>query len=207
MNMELIKEFSKDEILTALKQMHPTKALGPNGMSAIFFHKYWDIVGNSVTNMALNVLNSNMPIAKINKTNITLVLKKKSPTKMTEFKPINLSSVTYKIIAKVLSNKLKAVLPQIITENQSAFLFERLITDNILVAFEIIHYLNNKWEGKESFMAVKLDMSKAFDRVEWGFIEAVMEKLRLYERWISLIMQFITRFHTLSLLMVRPTDA
>ena len=126
---------------------------------------------------------------------------------MTEFKPINLSSVTYKIIAKVLSNKLKAVLPQIITENQSAFLFERLITDNILVAFEIIHYLNNKWEGKESFMAVKLDMSKAFDRVEWGFIEAVMEKLGLYERWISLIMQFITRFHTLSLLMVRPTDA
>ena len=126
---------------------------------------------------------------------------------MTEFKPINLSNVTYKIIAKVLSNKLKAVLPQIITENQSAFLFERLITDNILVAFEIIHYLNNKWEGKESFMAVKLDMSKAFDRVEWGFIEAVMEKLRLYERWISLIMQFITRFHTLSLLMVRPTDA
>ena len=126
---------------------------------------------------------------------------------MTEFKPINLSNVTYKIIAKVLSNKLKAVLPQIITENQSAFLFERLITDNILVAFEIIHYVNNKWEGKESFMAVKLDMSKAFDRVEWGFIEAVMEKLGLYERWISLIMQFITRFHTLSLLMVRPTDA
>lgn len=126
---------------------------------------------------------------------------------MIEFKPINLSNVTYKIIAKVLSNKLKAVLPQIITENQSAFLFERLITDNILVAFEIIHYLNNKWEGKESFMAVKLDMSKAFDRVEWGFIEAVMEKLGLYERWISLIMQFITRFHTLSLLMVQPTDA
>ena len=126
---------------------------------------------------------------------------------MTEFKPINLSNVTYKIIAKVLSNKLKAVLPQIITENQSAFLFERLITDNILVAFEIIHYLNNKWEGKESFMAVKLDMSKAFDRVEWGFIEVVMEKLGLYERWISLIMQFITRFHTLSLLMVQPTDA
>ena len=79
-----------------------------------------------------------------NKTNIALVSKKKSPTKMTEFKPINLSNVTYKIIAKVLSNKLKAVLPQIITENQSAFLFERLITDNILVAFEIIHYVNNK---------------------------------------------------------------
>ena len=111
MNMELIKEFSKDEILTALKQMHLTKAPGPNGMSAIFFHKYWDIDGNSVTNMALNVLNSNMPNAEINKTNIALVPKKKSPTKMTEFRSINLSNVTYKIIAKVLSNRLKAVLP------------------------------------------------------------------------------------------------
>ena len=64
--MELIKEFSKDEILTALKQMHPTKALGPNDLSAIFFHKYQNIVGNSVTNMALNVHNSNMPIIEIN---------------------------------------------------------------------------------------------------------------------------------------------
>ena len=64
--MELIKEFSKDEILTALKQMHPTKAFGPNDMSAIFFHKYQNIVGNSVINMALNVHNSNMPIIEIN---------------------------------------------------------------------------------------------------------------------------------------------
>ena len=166
MNRELIKEFSKDEILTALKQMHPTKALGPNGMLAIFFHKYWDIVGNSVTNMVLNVLNSNMPIAELNKTNIALIQKKKSPTQMADFRSISLSNVAYKIITKVLSNRLKIVLPQIITENQSAFLTERLITDNILVAYEIMHYLNNKREGNESFMSVKLDMSKAFDRVE-----------------------------------------
>ena len=109
--MKLIKEFSKDEILTALKQMHQTKALGPDGMSTIFFHKYWDIVGNGVTNMALNVLNSNMPISEINKTNIAFILKTKSPTKMTEFKSISLSNVAYKIIAKVLYNRLKAVLP------------------------------------------------------------------------------------------------
>ena len=192
MNRELIKEFTKDEVLSALKQMHPIKALGPNGMSAIFFQKYWDIVGTSVTNMAFNVLNFHMPIAEINRTNIAFVPKKNSHTKMTEFRLISLSNVTYKIIAKVLSNRLKAVLPQIITKNQSAFLSERLITDNILVAFEVMHYLNNKREGKESLMAVKLDMSKAFGRVEWGFIEAVMEKLEFHEWWISLIMHCIT---------------
>lgn len=98
-------------VKSALKQMHPTKAAKPDGMSTIFFQKYWDIVGTSVTNMALNVLNSYMPIAEINKTNIALVLKKNSPTKMTKFRPINLSNVTYKFIAKVLSNRLKAMLP------------------------------------------------------------------------------------------------
>ena len=80
-------------------------------MLAIFFHKYWDIVGNGVTNMAFNVLNSNMPIVEINKTNIALVMKTKSPTKRTEFKPISLSNVAYKIITKVLYNRLKAILP------------------------------------------------------------------------------------------------
>ena len=92
--------------------------------------------------MALNVLNSNMPVAELNKTNIALIPKKKSSTKMTDFRPISLSNVVYKIIAKVLSNKLKAVLPQ------SAFLTKHLIIDNILVAFEIMHYLNNKREWK-----------------------------------------------------------
>ena len=154
MNVELIKEFTKDEVLSTLKQMHPTKAPGPDGILAIFFQKYWDIVGISVTNMALNVLNFHMPIAEINRTNIALVLKKNPPTKMIEFRLISLSNVTYKIIAKILSNRLKTVLPHIITENQSSFLSKRLITDNILVAFKVMHYLNNKREGKESLMTV-----------------------------------------------------
>lgn len=70
MNVELTKEFTKDEVLSALKKMHPTKALRLDGMSAIFFQKNWDIVGTSVTNMALNVLNCHMPIVEINRTNI-----------------------------------------------------------------------------------------------------------------------------------------
>ena len=64
-----------------------------------------------------------------------------------------------------------------IAENQSAFTTDRLITDNVLIAFELMHYLNHKTEGKDSLMSIKLDMSKAFDRVEWGFIKCVMEKL------------------------------
>ena len=94
--------------------------------------------------MVLNVLNSKMSMAKINKTNIALVPKTKNPTKMAEFGPISLSNMVYKLVSKVLANHLKTILPQIITENQSAFLHEWLIIDNVLVAFELMHYLDHK---------------------------------------------------------------
>ena len=83
MNTEPTKIFTKDEVTKALQQLHPTKALRPDGISTIFFHKYWDIVGSNITNMVLNVLNSNLPMIEINKTNISLFPKTNHPTKMT----------------------------------------------------------------------------------------------------------------------------
>ena len=109
MDESFIKEFTAEEIQTTLLQMHPTKASGPDGMSTIFYQKYWKIVGADVTNMVLNVLNSNMSIADINKTNIALVPKIKHPTRMKEFRPISLSNVVYKLISKALANRLKSV--------------------------------------------------------------------------------------------------
>ena len=142
--------------------------------------------------MFLSVLDSNLPMTEINKTNISLIPKTNQPTKMTDFRPISLCNTTYKIISKVLANRLKAILPFIISENQSAFTPDRLITDNVLVAFEFMHYLNHKSEGKESYMSIKLDMSKAFDRVEWNFIKGVMVKLGFVDTWIDLIMNCVS---------------
>ena len=149
-----------------------------------FFHKYWSIVGTDVTNMVLNVLNQNLPMVVINKTNIVLIPKTTHLSKMTEFRPISLCNVAY----KTLANRLKAILPTVITENQSVFTSDRLITNNVLVAFELMHCLNHKTEGKDCFMSVKLNMSNAFDRIEWGFVRGVMERLGFDGKWISLIM-------------------
>ena len=160
-NESLIREFTNEEVVAALKQIHPNKAPRLDGMSVVFFQKYWSIVGNNVTNMVINVLNHNIPIPKLNKTNISLIPKINNPKRMMDFRPINLCNVVYKLISKTLDNRLKALLPNIISKNQSAFTSDRLITDNVLIAFELMHYLDHKTAGKEGFMAIKLDMSNS----------------------------------------------
>ena len=181
MNEQFTREFQREEVIQAIHTMHPTKAPGPNGVSAIFYQKYWDVIGNDITNIVLNVLNSNASVAPLNQTNIALIPKINSPAKMNEFRPISLCNVSYKIISKVLANRLKPILSTIILENQSVFVPDHLITDNVLIAFEIMHYFKKK-EGKESYVVVKLDMSKAYDWVEWCFLKKVMESMGFNEK-------------------------
>ena len=116
----------------------------------------------------------------------------KSPTKVSEYRPISLSNVIYKLVSKVLANRLKTLIPSLIIENQSAFLSERLITDNVLVAFEIMNSISQKRSGKTGAMALKLDMRKAFDRVEWSCSEKIMTKMGFHPRWISMVMSCVT---------------
>lgn len=89
---------------------------------------------------------------------------------------ISLCNIVYKLVSMVLANRLKVFLDKIISVNQSVFTLGRLITDNILVAFELFHYMKNL-QQVEGCMAMKLDMSKAYDRIEWGFLEAILENL------------------------------
>jgi hypothetical protein len=76
----------------------------------------------------------------------------------------------------------------VISQNQSAFLPRRLITDNILAAYETLHTMHTRLWSKVGFMGIKLDMSKVYDRVEWEFLDAVMEKMGFSDRWRILIM-------------------
>ena len=128
----------------------------------------------------------------LNETFICLIPKDKSPQKITEFHPISLCNVSYKIISKVLANWLKKILADVINESQSAFVPGRQIMDNVLVAFETMHYINGRRKGKKALMALKLDMSKAYDRVEWRYLEVIMQKLGFSERWIALVLMCIS---------------
>ena len=192
MNEELVAEFKPDEIRATFKQKHPTKSLSSDGMSPIFYQKYWDIVGPDVINCVLDVLNASVLLSGLNETYICLIPKVKNPQKSIEFKPINLCNVLYKIISKVLANRLKRVLGVVIDESQSAFVLGRLITDNMLMVFETMHSIDQRMKGKEALMAIKLDMSKAYDRVPWVHLEAMIKKMGFHEKWISLMMMCVT---------------
>lgn len=167
---ELMKEFTPDEIKQVLMQMHPWKASRLDGMQAGFYQRFWDVIEKEVIDMALNFLNEKCFLDRINQTNIALIPKVKNPTKITKFYPISLCNVSYKIIAKTLANRFQKVLPFIIDESYSAFMKGRLIMDNVIVAFELFHWLKTHKEEHEMNIALKIDMNKAFDRVNWSFL-------------------------------------
>ena len=147
-------------------------------------------MGDEVCLAVLNTLNSGILPHYLNMTHIALIPKVKNPSNVTEFRPISLCNVLYKLISKVSANRLKKVLPNIIS--QSAFIMGRLIYDNILAAYETLHTMHSRMKGKKGFMAVKLDMNKAYDRVEWNFLEEAMRRMGFANRWIQLIMMCVT---------------
>ena len=146
------------------------------------------MVNQDVAISILLWLNSGIIPHPINHTFITLIPKTTNPKYVQEYRLISLCNILYKIFSKVLANRLKKILPSIITEHQSAFVKDRLISDNTLVAFETLHSMKRHKTSDTGFMAVKLDMSKAYDRVEWGFLENLMRKMGFNERWIGLVM-------------------
>ena len=171
--------------------MAPLQAPGLDGMPSLFYQNYWDLVGDEVTSLVLHFLNSASLPANLNHTFVTLIPKVKNMEYVLEFRPISLCNVLYKIFSKVLANRLKRILPNIIIEHQSAFTKSRLISDNILVAFESLHSMQRHTE-KDEYMAIKLDMSKAYDKVEWPYLEVVMRKMGFDDRWVRLIMICVT---------------
>ena len=146
----------------------------------------------NITQAILSCLNSSSILKSINHTSITLIPKVKNQERVSEFIPISLCNVIYKVVSKVIANRLKPFLNSIISETQSAFIADKLITDNVLIAFESLHHMKTCCSRKTGFMALKLDMSKAYDRMEWVFLEKILLKMGFQNSGVSLIMECIT---------------
>ncbi|XP_024196088.1 uncharacterized protein LOC112199282 [Rosa chinensis] len=191
MNSMLCSPYTDVEIRVALFQMYPTESPGPDGMPPLFFQQYWDTISTDVVAAVQSFLHSGQLLASINYTHVCLIPKVKNPTYMSELRPIALCNVIHKICSKMLANRLKSILSQIISPFQSAFVPGRLITDNTLIANEVSHFIHNNRLSNDGVMSLKLDMSKAYDRMEWVFLETVLIRLGFDESWIHVIMQCV----------------
>ena len=191
-NNTLIASPSTREIRDTLFSIHADKAPGPDGFSAGFYQTHWKDIGPDIVAEVQRFFELDRIPEKINYTHIMLIPKIKSPQKVADYRPIALCNVYYKIYSKILTRRLQPILSSIISENQSAFVPGRAISDNVLITHEVLHYLKTTKEEKRCSMAVKTDMSKAYDRLEWEFISLVLHQLGFHPRLVEMVMQCIS---------------
>ncbi|KAL6214413.1 hypothetical protein ACLB2K_013847 [Fragaria x ananassa] len=163
MNEQLLLPYEDEEIKAALFHMHPSKSPGPDGAS----------------------------LENANLTHLCLIPKIKEPKEASHFRPIALCNVLNRIASKVVANRLKRLLPDIISPLQSAYVPGRLISDDTLIATEVAHFMHGL-RKQQGFFSLKLDISKAYDRLEWHFLEAMLLKLGFAQAWVTQIMLGVT---------------
>ncbi|XP_031392075.1 uncharacterized protein LOC116204137 [Punica granatum] len=171
----LMLPITDEEIKAALFSMGNDKSPRPDGYTAYFFKHAWQIVQKDFTNVVQHFFSSGKLRREVNSTIIALVPKKEKANCMRDFRPISCCNVVYKCISKVLANRLKEVLPDIISLNQTAFVQGRKISDNVLLAHELVR--NYHRQGISPRCAIKIDLMKAFDSLSWEFILNSLEAL------------------------------
>ncbi|XP_031131889.1 uncharacterized protein LOC116033276 [Ipomoea triloba] len=159
---------------------------------SMFYQHFWDVVGGDVSDFVLKCLNDCSFLVGLNDTNVVLIPKKDCLEKVFDLRPIALCNVVYKIMAKMVANRMKPLLGEVISDSQSVFILNRLITDNILIVVEVGHYLNRTQCGMVGWGALKLDMAKAYDRVEWPFLRSMLLALGFSVEWVDLVMLCVT---------------
>lgn len=181
----LIAECTAQEVKEAIFNMDSQKAPGMDGSNAFFFKKVWHIIGDEVTLDVQQFFHGGVLPREINVALITLLPKCENASTIREFRPIACCTILYKVISKILANRMKVVLGSIISETQSAFVKGRLIFDNILLSHELVRGYTRKHISPRCM--VKGNIQKAYDSVEWPFLHQMLVELGFPHRYIHWI--------------------
>ncbi|GKE33875.1 RNA-directed DNA polymerase, eukaryota, reverse transcriptase zinc-binding domain protein [Tanacetum coccineum] len=188
--LNLVRSVSNEEIKLAMSDIDGNKAPSLDGFSSQFFKESWSIVGDDVCKAVRDFFSNGKLLKEVNSTAISLVPKVASPSKVSDYRPIVCCNVVYKIISKVICNRLKGVLGILVDDNQSAFIPSRQISDNIMLSQELMrNYHRNRGPAKCTF---KIDIEKAYDMVEWDFLSCCLKHFGFLVLFIKWIMSCVT---------------
>ena len=171
--------------------MSTLKAPGPNGVPMLFYKKYWAIVGNNVIKAVLNFFQEGRLLHEVDNFIIVLIPKVPNPISVNHFRPISLCNLVYKAIAKILVARIRPLLHKLISPCQSAFISRRWIAENGVIVHEMLHSFKKR-KVKNGLMAIKLDLQKAYDRVNWNFLQAVLRNFGFNDIFVGWIMECVT---------------
>ena len=186
---ELEQPVSRQEIDIAISSCDPSKAPGYDGFNLKCIKKMWPIIGEDFYSYIQGFFEKGTLHRSFNTTWVTLIPKKKGKMEISDFRPISLVGSLYKIIAKILSKRLKGVLPGLIGDAETAFVAGRQILDGALIANEVVHWLKKK---KKSGVLLKLDFQKAYDSIDWDSLDVVLEGMGFGDLWRYWIKKCIT---------------
>lgn len=178
-------ELTAEEIRKILFAMLNSKSPGSDGFPAEFFKTTWSVIASDFIVAVQSVFRFGFLPKGVNSTILALVPKKLDSLEMKDYRPIACCNVLYKVVSKILANRLKFLLPRIILENQSAFVQGRLLMENVLLASELVKDYHKELISPRCLM--KIDISKAFDSVQWSFVLKSLSVLGFPERFIHWI--------------------
>ncbi|XP_058771248.1 uncharacterized protein LOC131644704 [Vicia villosa] len=184
-----------DEDRKVVFNMHLWKALGPDGLPTDFYQKSWDIVKVNVCGFVKNVWRNPSLLKEVNQTDICLIPKVSHPKLISQFRPISLCNFIYKVVTKVIVDRLKDCMLLLISPYQTGFVPGQNKHKNIIIAQEMIHTMM-KVKGHNSYFVVKVDLSKARDKLNWNFIEQVLVEVGISGRMLNVILHAISTVET-----------
>ncbi|GKD34943.1 RNA-directed DNA polymerase, eukaryota, partial [Tanacetum coccineum] len=181
---DLERPFTKEEIKGAVWDCGLNKSPGPDGFKFCFYQRYWCLLEHDIVDVVNHFFTYFFPRKGCNSSFIALIPKSHDPKQVKDFRPISLIGSLYKIIAKLLANRLVLVMANLVNEVQSAFIDNRQILDGPFILNEIIQWCKAK---KKQTMIFKVDFEKAFDSVRWDFLDDVLKKFGFGSRWCDWI--------------------
>ncbi|KAJ9561158.1 hypothetical protein OSB04_006318 [Centaurea solstitialis] len=185
----MIRPFSDDEIKAAIFDTDDIKSPGPDGFSSKFYKKSWPIIGFEICLAVKEFFENGKLLGEVNATVIALVPKSQSPKNVAEFRPIACCNVLYKCISKLLVGRIKEFLGVLVDPNQSAFIPNRQISDNVLLAQELMRGYHRQRGTRRC--AFKVDIQKAYDTVNWNFLEEILKRFGFHPCMICWIMKCV----------------